>query len=165
MNQLARDFVAGSIAGLSATAPMTAAMELMFQGLPWHEQQPLPPRTITMRAVRKTGIEPPADEDQRLALTLVSHFGYGTGMGGLYGAGARHVGNGQVPAAAKGVAYGLAVWAGSYLGLLPSLGLLSSATRHPARRNLLMIAAHIVWGAVLGVMTERLQTTAKEKRT
>src|SRR5688500_7802887 len=116
MNQLARDFVAGSVAGLTATAPMTAAMELMFQGLPWHEQHPLPPRTITMRAMRKTGLRPPADEDHRLALTLASHFGYGTAMGGLYGAGTRHV---QAPAAAKGITYGLAVWAGSYLGLLP----------------------------------------------
>jgi len=42
------------------------------------------------------------------------------------------------------------VWGGSYLGLLPSLGILRPATDHPAQRNALMIAAHLVWGATLG---------------
>jgi putative membrane protein len=46
------------------------------------------------------------------------------------------------------------VWAGSYLGLLPVLGILSPATRHPTGRNALMIAAHIIWGATLGILTD-----------
>jgi putative membrane protein len=57
----------------------------------------------------------------------------------------------------KGIGFGLLVWAGSYLGLLPALGLLSPATQHAPQRNLLMIAAHLVWGAVLGAVTDRLQ--------
>jgi hypothetical protein len=46
------------------------------------------------------------------------------------------------------------VWAGSYLGLLPMTGLLHSATRERAERNALMIAAHVVWGGVLGALAE-----------
>src|SRR5262249_36443677 len=57
----------------------------------------------------------------------------------------------------KGTAYGLAVWAGSYLGLLPALGILSPATRHPPRRTALMIAAHVVFGSALGVFTDLLE--------
>ena len=49
----------------------------------------------------------------------------------------------------KGIAFGLGVWTASYLGLLPALGILKPATQHPLRRNLLMIGAHVVWGASL----------------
>ena len=43
---------------------------------------------------------------------------------------------------------GVAVWAASYFGWIPAMGLLSPAHRHPPARNALMIAAHLVWGAV-----------------
>jgi uncharacterized membrane protein YagU involved in acid resistance len=41
--------------------------------------------------------------------------------------------------------YGLAVWAASYLGWLPLLGIQTFPTRHPLRRTAAMIAAHVVW--------------------
>ena len=43
---------------------------------------------------------------------------------------------------------GVAVWAASYFGWIPAMGVLSPAHRHPPARNALMIAAHLVWGAV-----------------
>jgi uncharacterized membrane protein YagU involved in acid resistance len=46
-----------------------------------------------------------------------------------------------------GAAAGLAVWLASYMGWIPAVGNLEPATRHPARRNALMIVAHLVWGA------------------
>jgi len=42
------------------------------------------------------------------------------------------------------------------LGMLPALGILHPATEHPARRNALMIGAHIVWGTTLGLAVEQL---------
>ena len=50
------------------------------------------------------------------------------------------------------------------LGLLPALGILTPATRHPPRRNLLMIAAHVVWGATLGLLTEKFHATRRSAR-
>ena len=55
-----------------------------------------------------------------------------------------------LPTVAQGVLFGLVVWAGSYLGLLPLLGISASGDREPLRRNLMMIAAHTVWGAAMG---------------
>ena len=55
-----------------------------------------------------------------------------------------------------GLTAGVAIWAGSYLGWLPAMGILSPATRHPWRRNLLMIVAHIIWGVTLGEVTRKL---------
>lgn len=144
----------GALAGLAATAPMTLAMKLMHEQLPSAEQYPLPPRQVTEGVAEKAGVNRHLGEEGRRAATWVSHFAYGAGCGALYGA-LSGEGADERPALA-GVGFGLAVWAGSYLGWLPVAGLLSPATEHPPRRNALMIAAHVVWGATTGVVLERL---------
>jgi hypothetical protein len=144
----------GALAGLAATAPMTLAMKLMHEQLPRGEQYPLPPRQVTEGLAEKAGVNEHLDEEEREAATWVSHFAYGAACGALYGAvsGERLD---ERPLLA-GVGFGLAVWAGSYLGWLPAAGIISPATEHPARRTALMIAAHVVWGATTGVAVERL---------
>lgn len=144
----------GALAGLAATGPMTLAMKLMHEQLPREEQYPLPPRQVTEGLAEKAGVNEHLEESEREAATWVSHFAFGTACGALYGAVAgeridRH-------ALLAGAGFGLAVWAGSYLGWLPAAGIISPATEHPARRNALMIAAHVVWGATTGVAVERL---------
>jgi hypothetical protein len=156
----------GLISGLAATAPMTAAMELLHRRLPPHERYPLPPRQITQRLTRKVGVERELDEPGHWALSLVSHFAYGGAAGGVYAYAAERLiprspqRGASVPpvawGAGFGAVYGLMVWAASYLGLLPAAGLMAPATRHPARRNALMIVAHLIWGATLGVLVEWL---------
>jgi putative membrane protein len=96
-------------------------------------------------------------ERGRFGTTVALHFGYGTAVGALY-VPLADLPSGPWPA--KGMAFGLLVWIGSYLGWLPLTGLLSPATRHPAERNLLMIAAHLVWGSVIAGIIER----ARRKR-
>ena len=149
---------AGAVAGLAATVPMTAAKKLAQGMLPAHERHPLPPRHIMMRSLRKAGLRPHATlhEPQRRALTLAAHYGYGTGAGALFGLLAPR----NMPdAVAAGVGYGLIVWAASYLGLMPALDLHRPATREPAGRNTLMIAAHLVWGATAGLLTHAMAGT------
>ena len=160
-----REVIAGSAAGLLATVPMTCAMEAMFRSLPASERYPLPPRQVTMNAVGALGQKHELDEAERQQLTLVGHFGMGTAMGALYGGL-----NTRLPLAGPiaGAGVGLGVWAGNYLGLLPTLGLLSPATRHPGRRMALMIAAHLVWGASAGTLlalwTARSRRESQRKR-
>ncbi len=145
--------LSGVIAGCLATAPMTIVMELLHQGLPQRERYPLPPSEITTELTEEVGLSQQLNAEQHVALTLVNHFAYGAAAGGLYAVSA-----GRLPAApvVKGVGFGLLVWSVSYLGLLPALGILRPATQHPAGRNLLMIAAHVVWGSVTGVVANRL---------
>jgi hypothetical protein len=141
--------LSGTIAGFGATVPMTVAMIAMHRQLPRHQRYPLPPRRITMRALEKVGVKHRADERERTGLTMLAHFGYGASVGGLFGLLAPRDASRSI---AAGIGYGLLVWAGSYLGLLPSLGLHRPATREPAERNALMIIAHAVWGAALGAL-------------
>lgn len=152
------NLLSGALAGLVATLPMTASMEAMFRFLPRHEQYPLPPGEITAKVTDELGMSRQIDSQQHFALTLFNHFAYGAAAGSLYGVatGALQP-NMKLAPALKGIAWGIVVWTVSYLGLLPALGVLRPATRHPRRRNVLMIVAHVVWGSVLGVLTERWQ--------
>jgi uncharacterized membrane protein YagU involved in acid resistance len=144
----------GALAGLAATAPMTLAMKLMHEQLPPEEKYPLPPRQVAEGLAEVAGVNEYMDEEDREAATWASHFAYGAACGALYGAvSGRALGR---HAALSGAGFGAAVWAGSYLGLLPAAGILSPATEHPARRNALMIAAHIVWGTTAALVIHNL---------
>jgi uncharacterized membrane protein YagU involved in acid resistance len=129
---------------------MTVAMIFLHRRLPRSEQYPLPPRQITMKLAREAGVEHHMDAQERSAATMLSHFAYGAAGGALYATTHEPRKNG----AGKGVLFGLLVWGVSYLGWLPAAGVLSPATEHPARRNLLMIAAHVIWGGVMGAFLQ-----------
>ena len=147
-------FLIGSMAGFAATAPMTGLMIGLHQQLPPDEQYPLPPRQITEEMADTAGVNQTLNDSDRTKLALVNHFAYGALMGGLYGAMPPEWL--RLSPVARGIAYGLGVWAGNYLGLLPALGSHAAAHEEPLRRNALMIASHIVWGGSLGIVTHAL---------
>jgi uncharacterized membrane protein YagU involved in acid resistance len=146
----------GALGGCLATLPMTLFMEAAHPFLPPDQQYPLPPREITEKVTEQTGLKEGLDKGDTVALTYLAHFGYGTAAGLIYGVVAPVL---PGPAWAKGMTFGVAVWAASYLGLLPSLDILRPATEHPAERNELMIASHLIWGATLGAITTQLLAT------
>ncbi len=154
-NSLSQKMIQGAVAGLLATFPMTIFMLMAWKRLPEREKYPLPPRLITRNLVKE--VEPPQKlGNQKLTvLTLLLHFLFGAMTGSLYGMMENRIPFHRI---VKGSLYGLSVWSGSYLGWLPAFGILSPATKHPWRRNLLMIAAHLVWGTALGVFTQELNT-------
>jgi uncharacterized membrane protein YagU involved in acid resistance len=136
---------------------MTAVMMALHQVLPGEPDSPLPPRHITENAAEAAGAGEAMDnmdEGGRKATTLAAHFGYGAAAGAAY---VPLAGKSGLPPAAEGALFGLAVWGGSYLGLMPATGLYNSAKDEPAARNVLMIAAHLVWGASLGVIYDVLR--------
>jgi hypothetical protein len=157
MNGLLR----GAISGLAATLPMTIAMEVMHRRMGLTKRYALPPRQITAYVARSLGIRDRLGVDEERVATMVSHFGYGGSMGVPYALAEESI---HLPPIVKGAGYGLAVWAGSYLGLLPRLGLLSPATRHPPQRTALMIAAHLVWGSAMAIAVERLKRRRGQAR-
>jgi uncharacterized membrane protein YagU involved in acid resistance len=145
--------LAGVISGFTATIPMTAAMVALHKALPPEHQAPLPPRQITENAAAAAGVNDELDEEERRGASLAAHFGFGTAAGIGF---APLAGKSGLPPAAEGALYGLAVWGGNYLGLLPAAGLYRSAVEEPATRNALMITAHIIWGTALGLVFHAL---------
>ena len=123
----------GGIAGFVATMAMTAAMRRLYKRLPGKERYPLTPREIV-----DTTLAPPAAAAPDL--TLIAHFAYGAGCGALIAAANPRLGK------VSGALAGGGIWLASYMGWIPAFGLLEPATRHPMRRNAVMLAAHFVWG-------------------
>ena len=148
---LANRILLGALAGVVGTAAMTGAMRALHRRLAPDERYPLPPREITERVL------PESTTEQTLRTsTIASHFGYGAGMGALYAlATSRNK-------TLTGAGYGVLVWAVSYLGWIPSAGILKNAVRHPLRRNLLMSGVHLVWGAAMALTLRELDRAQAE---
>lgn len=66
--------IKGAIAGLLATVPMTIFMRSAWRLLPKREKYPLPPRLITRRLTKETGVDDQLDADQLTWLTLTLTF-------------------------------------------------------------------------------------------
>jgi putative membrane protein len=134
---------------------MTVVMEGLRAVLPAEQHRRMPPREIVDQTVEKTvehtGQGAELDQRDRAALATITHFAFGAAAGALYGA----VVDSRRSSVLKGVAYGLTVWALAYGVGLPSLGLHPAATRDTTDRNEVLIASHLVWGAVLGKLTQK----------
>ena len=114
-----------------------------------------------MGLARKAGVrhhldDPPA----KWVATWAGHLGFGTAVGGVYGAGPQRA----VTTRGQGAGYGLLVWAASYLGWLPALGVVEPVARRPLRQHTVLIASHLVWGAMAGWLTDFFQRRANHRR-
>jgi uncharacterized membrane protein YagU involved in acid resistance len=145
------DGVRGVIAGGMATVIMTVALEAMFRRLPHDQQAPMPPRQITVHAAEAVGLARHLDEPARFTASLVMHAAYGTGTGAVVYALLR-----RFPASGiiGGILAGIIVYLLGYAGWLPLLGLYPPIPEETAARSGQTLAAHIVWGAVLGWYTQ-----------
>jgi hypothetical protein len=149
-----RRLLSGLVGGAAGTAAMTMAMRIMHRQLPSEDRHPLPPRHIAMALADKSGIGRPRREDDRKALTMAVHYGYGTGMGAVYSLIAPRT---RWAPLVAGLPFGLTVWTAGYLGWLPAVGLYPPATQESAPRNALMIASHVVWAGTIAAVVEALR--------
>jgi hypothetical protein len=132
--------VRGAASGLVATVPMSvlmAASEAL--GL-----LPDPPPPLIVRRLLPA-LDPRAVD----LVTVVTHAAYGAAAGAAFAV--LPLRRGPL----LGVGFGLAVWAAGYEGWVPLLGVLPPAHRDHRGRVLTMVAAHVVYGVTLGVLTRR----------
>jgi hypothetical protein len=137
--------VEGAAAGSIATVAMSAVMVAGDRAGLMGEQ---PPTAVTRSALRGAGVDRPSAAASILA--PVAHLGFG-GLAGAAFALLRQV----VPAAPgwlTGIGFGLGVWAVSYKGWIPALGILPPPDRDRPGRPAVMIVAHVVYGLVLGFL-------------
>lgn len=151
MTNVTTGMARGARGGAIGTAVMTA---LMVAGQRAGLMGEMPPRKITRAALRGLGLRP-RRRTQQLGTTL-SHLGFGVAVGALFGAltaGDRRPR--PLPAALLGAGYGTLVWLVSYAGWVPALGIMPPPRRDRPGRQGTMLAAHLLYGAVLGALTGR----------
>ena len=110
----------------------------------------MPPEAITDEVAARAG--EPLDEPRSDLLATISHFGYGAAAGAVYSTLVPR----RVHGSLSGIAFGLALYAGSYLGWLPAVGLKPAGQGRLNRQTGVMVLAHCVFGAALGSLSARL---------
>jgi uncharacterized membrane protein YagU involved in acid resistance len=135
---------------------MTLAMFAMQRSLPRRQQRRLEPGRITDDMLRRVGLRENLRKNERDCAATIAHFGYGAAVGAAYPLVSRL----PLPSGTRGPAYGLLVCAASYAGWLPAIETLPPPQRRPAGRNVLLIAAHLVWGMATEALSERVAPRA-----
>jgi len=142
--------VDGAIGGGIGTTGMSVVMLVAGQAGLMGAQ---PPEVITAAALDAGSIDE-RDEKTRDVLASLLHFGFGIGMGALFGLLHRRLPL-RISATAQGVIFGSLIWVTSYQGWVPALGIMPPASRDRPDRPRVMLLAHWVYGALLGAAVAR----------
>jgi hypothetical protein len=142
------DVLTGAGAGIAATLVMSAVM-LLAQKLGYQGKQP--PERIVEAALDAADVD--RTERQENLLASVAHLGFGASCGVVYRV-LRKVLRTPGPRVAHGAGFGLGVWSVNYQGWIPWAGILPPTRKDRDDRVATMIAAHLVYGGVLGALAE-----------
>lgn len=150
MGPTIKSIITGGMGGLVATSVMTlvlvAAEQAGFVGR-------FPPKRMTegmLDAVER----PPRSKLALDVATLVSHVGYGTSFGSLFGLLYQRLRLAVNPGL-QGVIFGSLLWALGYAGWGPLLGIIPPPHRAQPGRPLTLVPAHGVYGWTLGTLVAR----------
>jgi hypothetical protein len=145
----------GVLAGVIGTAAMTAWQELAAKLQdseepeaqdeqphdPW-EQAPAPAQVA--RRISEGGFHHSISSDRIPLLTNVMHWAYGTGWGVLYGLAVAGRPRGAATAG-RGAFFGAAVWASSYVQLVP-MGIYELSWKYKPKELALDLSYHLAYG-------------------
>jgi hypothetical protein len=112
-----------------------------------------PPKKVTRRAFAAIVGNSPSERTSNV-LASFAHVAFGMGAGALFGLFPWR-GQARSLSALQGILFGVGVWAASYRGWIPMLGILPPPEHDRPGRPVAMIAAHIIWGAALGTVAHK----------
>lgn len=136
----------GGLGGALGTLLMSACM-LVARRLGGMGSQP--PELITAKALDSAGL--PRDRETQDALSVVAHFAFGIVAGSAFALFARRL-RLPLPLPVQGMIYATGVWAVSYAGVVPALGIMPPPNRDRPDRPLIMVLVHWIYGGVLGAI-------------
>lgn len=170
--QFWKGLVAGSAAGLAGTVAMT-----QFQNL-WSKAS----QKFSVRQEQESRGEPDSGQNGEDATMTVAgklaqaagyrlssqqkktagsavHYGFGTGMGALYGGlvefGPRKLGRHSL---LSGIGFGSLLFAGADELAVPALGLAEKSRNTPLSSHVYSLASHVVYGLTAGAVRQAVRT-------
>jgi hypothetical protein len=159
-----RNLVNGAVGGALATAVYSAVLMAGDKAGLLEDRRPRRLARASMRRSRgqgrgqgrrnraRPGLSPGVSPGESVVDTI-AHYAFGAGCGSILGL----LSTGQRVPAPIGAAYGLAVWYLGYQKLAPSVGACPPAGEDRAGRQALLLAGHLLWGASLTVVMNRLR--------
>lgn len=147
----------GIIAGLVAGVIGAGAMSIVHKGLIAINPGTRPPTAAAEQeqdedatvkvanGITRWLLHRPLPEDKKPLAGTIVHYAFGAGIGGLYGGLATVMPRLTL---ALGLPFGVAVWLGAHVIMVPALGLAAPPTRQPPLKEALEFVLHLVYGAV-----------------
>ena len=157
MNEDLHAALNGALAGAAATLAMSGVM-LAAQSVGLMGEHP--PEIMAKKAMRTVGIAPrePATD----VVATAAHLAFGAGAGALLGVMRERVDLPGSPTM-QGIGYGLFVYTVSYTGWIPVIHIMPPPQHDRPGRQPSMIAAHVVYGTVLGKLLARREADSVER--
>lgn len=152
MQPTIRTLLEGAAAGAAATGamsvPMLAAQRVGSMGTQ-------PPERVVEEAEKRTSDGDALSKPEEDLAASVAHVAFGMGAGAAFALVHRAL-DPPVPTVVQAMAFVGGVWALSYRGWIPALGVLPPPEHDRPDRQRTMVLAHVLFGAVLGVVEDRL---------
>ena len=144
-----RGILAGLVGGLIAAGAMSVAhkgLVAITSGSrpPDHAQED--DATVKVAdGIARWLLRRPLTEDEKPGAGESVHYAFGASVGAVYGGVASVAPRVTV---ARGLPFGLAVWLGAHVVVVPALGLAPPPTRQPPSKEAVELVLHLVYGAV-----------------
>ncbi len=147
----------GIVAGLVAGILGAGAMSIVHKGLTAIASGPEPPTAAAEQeqaedatvkvadGITRLLLHRPVPEDKKPLASNIVHYAFGASVGAFYGGLAAVMPRITV---ALGLPFGVAVWLGAHVIMVPALGLAPPPTRQPPLKEALEFVLHLVYGAV-----------------
>lgn len=151
----------GMIAGLVGGVIAAGAMSVVHKGLVgimsplWppapaaHQPQDEDATVKVAGRITRWVLRRPLPENRKPVAGHVVHYAFGAAVGALYGGVASVA---PRVTAALGLPFGVAVWLGAHVIMVPALGLAAPLTRQPPSKEAIEFVLHLVYGAVTEVV-------------
>jgi pimeloyl-ACP methyl ester carboxylesterase/uncharacterized membrane protein YagU involved in acid resistance len=162
-NNTRNSILAGALAGMTGGLVMMMMRKRMVPKIMPQPMQPdeFVPQEVIKWTETQVGHPQALSDGQEMKAAAGAHLGYSALMGTLYGL-ARPLMQ-TVPTPLAGAAFGLGVWALSFEGWMPALGIIERTTDKPAQKWLVPIMGHMVYGAVTALAFEALTSTNRRE--
>ena len=143
-----RGIIAGLVGGVIAAGAMSVVHKSFGTQRP--EQQQSEDATVKVAdGVSRWLVNRPLPENTKPLAANIVHYAFGAGVGAFYGGVAEIAPRVTV---ALGLPFGVSVWLGAHVIMVPALGLAPPPTRQPAAKEALELMLHLVYGAVTEVV-------------
>jgi uncharacterized membrane protein YagU involved in acid resistance len=152
--------LAGAAGGLAGGTAMTVMITQVAPRVAPQSMLPSTPAPIKFVrwTERATGHRRALSQGEEKGAGLAAHALFSAASGAAYAlARTRLAPVAALPTPAAGVAFGLLVWAATFQGALPALGVMPRTTDHRPRRWPAPLMGHSLFGVVTAVVTEKAQ--------
>lgn len=150
----------GAIGGVAGGLAMTAMMSKVAPKMIPADMRPdgSVPKKAVEWAEAQIGRPNALSDDQAQKVAMAVHLGYSALGGALYGLARQKMEQKaeHIPIPVAGALFGLAVWALSFEGWLPAVGIMKRTTDEPVKKWPAPIMGHLVYGTATALAFDAL---------